>query len=187
MSKRVPYFPPIPEMGFRVEHLLPKRTTMKKKQLQALIAAMDEKLAKTMTEVADLRTRLDFQIGVVEQLMAANARHETLGQKIKDLHKETKTIGMAMGGAIWKTQHGHMRFISLLSTGHLCGIQDLGLADDYVNKCVVEELERRQIDSEYREEQVRMDKGLRAKYPERRKEMQRWKDNNKALARRVGK
>jgi len=150
MSKRVPYFPPIPEMGFRVEHLLPKRTNMKKKQLHTLIIDLDKVLARTMTEVAELRTRLDFQVSVVEQLMAANARHEEHGRQIKDLHKETKTIGMAMGGAIWQSQIGPPRFIALLSTDHLLNILDMNISDLYVTSQIHKELDRRNVDDSVR-------------------------------------
>lgn len=118
---------------------------MKKKHLQQLIAGMDEKLAKAVTQLADLQTRLDFQVGVVEQLMAANDRY---GREITELKTDLRETREALGGRIWKSQIGPPRWVSLLSTEHLVNI--INNHPTALMPFILKEWERRKVDASMR-------------------------------------
>jgi hypothetical protein len=77
-------------------------------------------------------------------------QHETRLEALEEKMRQTQE---GLGGAVWRTQQGHARFIALLSTQHLKNILAWPRVSDRIKNLVEAELGRREVDAQFRKEE----------------------------------
>lgn len=122
---------------------------------------MHTRMRKAMTQkrltLKTLEARIDTLVERIDGLdfgIASNIETDLLG-KIEDLREDLKfrlaLVEDGLGGAQWKTQEGHARWIAILTTQHLESIQAGGFSKGAIYVHIADELARRKIDREYRQ------------------------------------
>lgn len=96
---------------------------------------------------------LKRQLGI---LKAEGRERGVMGRRrevrVESLHRKVDAVIEAIGGAIWRTQQGHARGLALLSTEHLENLLAWPSTSEPVREKVASELERRLIDTKFRED-----------------------------------
>ncbi len=99
---------------------------MKKRQLEALIAALDLRLGKAETELSFVTKEFDKTRTIVMRLLAG------------------------VGGEVWTMKNGTKRVLIALSTPHLKSILETMRLDLWMEQKIKAEIERRELDRLYR-------------------------------------
>lgn len=116
-----------------------------KKELQQLCDNLNERLVRLTRRVDWLSQRADIHTAAQE--------------------RKINNIVEAIGGGIWRTMAGHARGIAFLSTEHLNNILLFPGASDEIKRRCQAELDRRNIDQKFREEE-KANKGKKKPAPD---------------------
>lgn len=100
------------------------------KELTAKVSQLDLDLARERQTIASLTDRI--------------------GELYDHFDKKVQTIYEGMGGAIWRTQAGHARFVALLSTPHLENVIAWERSSEFIKERCTDEIKRRNIDLSFR-------------------------------------
>jgi len=86
-----------------------------------------------------------------ELYITTDARLDEAEKNVKGLQVHLADVKEGLGGAIWRTQQGHARFIALLSMSHLRNLAAWDRTPDNIRAKVKLEIQRREIDVAFRQ------------------------------------
>lgn len=130
-----------------------KKTAPKKRRT---VADLEKALAELAHEVSGMKDGHHFERNAVRQLIKRlQARVDELELKLPHVCllasrlEKLEKLAKAMG-PLWKTQSGHTRPITMLSTCHLRTLLTGGWVRQSMREAIESELRRREIDDEWR-------------------------------------
>ena len=112
------------------------------KALKKKKSTLEKRLETLEARVRELQSEL---------YITTDARLDEAEKNVKGLQVHLADVKEGLGGAIWRTQQGHARFIALLSMSHLRNLAAWDRTPDDIRAKVKLEIQRREIDVAFRQ------------------------------------